>query len=79
MCVGLSRFVSATVYITANTGRLATGVGMTDTSAGDVLLVEMVHHASLNVMHCQNILSRNSLTTCFAQQSRECGLRLVNR
>ena len=26
MCVGLSRIVSATVYITANTGRLATGV-----------------------------------------------------
>ena len=26
LCVGLSRFVSATVYITANTGRLATGV-----------------------------------------------------
>ena len=32
MCVGLSRFVSATVYITANTGRLATGVS-TDLAA----------------------------------------------
>jgi hypothetical protein len=26
LCVGLSRFVSATVYITANTGRLAIGI-----------------------------------------------------